>query len=113
MNNARIKTMNRTVPVCNIKCYNEEHDIWTGEVIKDNEMQETLGHFVFFSRYYNSEENEMDQVLKEYHFPADDNVIGIEFWIIPSEKIIFLYEPASSILKPQLSINPKKRRRTQ
>jgi len=104
MNNARIKCENRLVAVTNLEMYDEEQQIWKAEILKLTEQKETLGTHLFISRLYDPENNEMDTVLKEYHFKSDSDVLDEEFWLIPAEKILFIFEPHSTILKPNFPL---------
>ncbi len=113
VNNARLRSMNRTVIVTNIREYDKHERIWIGDILKDTEHSQSLGKTVFFSRKYEPDKNEMDIILKEYHFTADPDVLDEEFWIIPSEKIIFLYEPSSLIEKAPLQFPQHGKRRLQ
>ena len=101
--------MNRLVPLMDIICYSEKDNIWKGTVIEDTEQKQSLGGFVFFSRNYDPS-NELDRVLREYHFPADPDVKNVEFWLIPVEKTLFVFSPASMILQPMPGQFPQRRR---
>ena len=108
MNNARLRPMNRLVIITNPRVYNEKMNIWKADILKDTEQSESLGKEIFFSRTYDPK-NELDMILREYHFPKDPDVLDEEFWVIPSEKIIFLYEPSSSLIKAPRTMMRKRR----
>ena len=56
---------------------------------------------VFFTRNYQPDVNDMDLVYPEIEFKSKA-IIGVKFWLIPKEKLLFGYEEPSIIerIKP-------------
>ena len=113
MNNARIKTFGGYVPVYKLEMIDAEQKIWKAHIIpvenmlipKGVSIDTTKKGIVFFSRNYKPEINELDQIYVEVHIKSAD-IIGESFWLIPKEKLLFEYEPPSSIHKPATFTSP-------
>ncbi|GAG25490.1 unnamed protein product, partial [marine sediment metagenome] len=96
---ARIIIMNQHIPITNIECYDVEKGIYKGDVVIDtDEYLSVKFHQVFFSRHYDKD-NDYDRILKEHDFPADDNVLGVAFTLIPKQKLLFAFDPPSKLIK--------------
>ena len=93
---ARIGPMGGLIPVRDIVQFDD--NIWRGKVIDNTTKSVTELNDIFFSRKYNKE-NPVDAYLCEYHIGKKD-LLGFEFYLIPKEKCLFVYDPASIIIKP-------------
>lgn len=100
------------VAVTDIEVYDEKRKIWKGAILKETEQANTLGKEVFFSRKYEPDKNEMDTIIQEYMFEEDDDLLGISFLLIPTEKILFIYEPSSILVKTPIRIQRKMTKRS-
>lgn len=95
------------MPVKNIELYDEDQQIWKGEVCQAA-MQKMPYKIVFFSRQYLPEVNELDQIYKEIHFKP--GVLSFEFLLVPKEKILFGYHEPGTILLPSPDrLGPRRR----
>ncbi len=97
-NNADVRFINHFA-FYDIKVVDEEEGIWKGipilPVAKDDEHG--LG---FFSRRYNREDSDIDRMIEEYYI-RDKSILGVEFLLVPREKLLFAYNPPSFIMKPR------------
>jgi hypothetical protein len=100
---AMIRTFNGLIPVKDI--VEVTKDIFKGEIVTP-EQAEVFGKTVFFSRVYDAS-NTLDQMLKEYYID-DLSLLGFPFYLIPKDKALFQYEPASNIIRPTGSFKPRK-----
>jgi len=106
---ARIGPMNGLLPVRDITQF-EDH-IWRGKVIDNTLKTVSELNDIFFSRKY-EKDNPVDAYLSEHHI-TNTSLLGFEFYLIPKEKCLFIYDPASTIIKPDPKMfnqNPHKRR---
>ncbi len=109
-NNARIMMMGNYLPIKELECMDEEQDIWKGVPISHSGMKAKPSAYVFFSRRYEPDVNDWDTVYKEIEF-TDTTILGVVWYLIPKDKILFSYEPASDILKPNVvPFNPRNRK---
>lgn len=92
LNNARVIMLGHYLAVYNIECIDKQQKIWRGEPVPDLAQRAAGEKFMFFSRKYDKENNDMDKILPELHF-TDTNILGVEFYLIPKDKILFGYEP--------------------
>lgn len=100
---ARIGPMNGLLPIRDIKQF--DGNIWQGKVI-DNTLKSVSDlNDIFFSRHY-SKDNPVDAYLSEHHI-TNTTLLGFEFWLIPKEKCLFVYDPASTIIKPDPKVFEK------
>ena len=97
---ARIGPMNGLLPVRDIKQF--DGNIWQGKVIDNTLKSVSELNDIFFSRHY-SKDNPVDAYLSEYHI-TNTALLGFEFYLIPKEKCLFVYDPASTIIKPDPKI---------
>ena len=105
--NARVKTLNGLVPLMDIEP-TAVKDIWRGKPVTfTTQEEEYASDWVYFSRKYNRETNEIDKMVQEFHID-DSNILGIIFWLIPKEKLLFLYDEHTAIIRPHLA-QPKRR----
>lgn len=82
-------------PVC------MEQQIFRGKLIPTSRTgqwaQITDRDWIYFSRRYDAEHNDLDKVFIEEHY--GDELTGYEFTLIPGNKIRMFYVPESSIIK--------------
>jgi len=108
LNQARIRTFGGFIPVYQISIVDEEQKIWKGKPIVDVEARSQIkNREVFFSREYLPDTNELDKVYHEVHF-EDEEILGVEFWLIPKEKLLFGYDeaPKEGIILPKPNTIP-------
>lgn len=108
-NNARMRCIGGYLPVKDIEIVDAEQKIWKGVPMMQYGMRDEPAPFVFFSREYLPEVNELDKVFKEIEIKSEA-IMGCKFWLIPKEKLLFAYEPGSAIIqiaKPTIKLHPK------
>lgn len=113
LNNSAHKLNNARIACYGFACIYDyqkvEGDIWVGRVLIDRNLsaQKKLsqGQPIFFSRLYDKE-NDQDRMLHEYDV-KDEDIIGVPFLLVPSDKLLFLYEPPSTIVKAPLKISKR------
>ena len=98
-NNARLKCFGSYVPLTNVVCVDTEQNIWKGERVVELGTSPDAMTTLYFSRDYNPEENEFDRMISEKIFP-DASIIGFDFVLVPKDKMLFGYDPPSTIIKP-------------
>ena len=104
LNNAQIKCMGR-VDIMDYEIVDAAQKIWKGLVVFDAKNSGE-DHIVYFSRRYDVVTNDIDRMLEEYEI-KNTSIIGVKFLLIPREKLLFAYEPPSSILRPQIHLSKK------
>ncbi len=101
LNNAVIAPFGAYLPVYNIEAVDAKKGIWKGLIVphaargmaaKDEDK------IVFFTRNYLPEVNDMDLVYPEIEFKSKD-IMGVKFWLIPKEKLLFGYEEPTTIAR--------------
>ena len=104
-NAAQIVPMGGLVPIMDYELYNEELQIWKGKLCipPGSGAPETI----YFSRKYQPEINELDQIFVEIEI-EDTDILGVPFIMVPKEKFLFGYfrAPGEGIIipnKPTLS----------
>ena len=99
LNNARI-TGTRNYKILH-SIEQVEGTIWKGKIIQEmtsspvdkrNQELAATRDWIFFSREYNPEKNEWDNVYHEHEIKNED-IFGLPVLIVPSEKIFFAYQP--------------------
>ncbi len=108
MQPARIGPLNNQIPLRDIEQVNG--DVWRGKVIDNTLKPVSELKDMFFSRSYDTN-NPVDQYCKIIEF--DDKLLGFPFILVPKEKCLFVFDPPSTIIRPEMSINPKIGRRRQ
>jgi hypothetical protein len=99
-NNAQIIPMGGSLPVSDYECFDEDLQIWKGNLI----VPGTNGNkVIFFSRKYQPEINDLDKLFVEIEI-TDPELLGVPFILVPKEKLMFGYERATTdgIIRPQL-----------
>ncbi len=81
--------------IYDIECVDKEQGIWKGIPVSDIRDMKARESYVFFSRKYDTVNNDMDKILPELTFVGakTKDILGIDFWLIPNDKILFGYEP--------------------
>jgi len=103
-NNAQLGIMNKSFPVVDWEIYDVKQEIWRGRILEQTEQEKNLGGGniqIFFSRSVDKD-SEYDRLLKMYEF--SDELVGVPFLLVPKEKVLFVYQPASHIMIPQSAI---------
>ena len=112
-NNAQIGIIKRVYAVTDYKLYDEKQHIWRGTVMPGSKQEDILGRGteIFFSREY--KDIEWDHHLREWEF--DNKLFGIFIILVPTEKVLFAYQPNTNIIIPMGHFDPtaKPRGRTQ
>ena len=99
LNNARIVCSENYCAVYDIKCIDKEQHLWRGTILPNMKASKKLeDNEAYFLR------REGDSDFPEIHI-TDESVVGVEFWLIPMDDVLFGYEPPSTILKPQIHLN--------
>ena len=81
--------------VYDIECVDKKQGIWKGIPVKDIKDRKEREPYVFFSRKYDTVNNDMDKILPELTFVGakTKDILGVDFLLIPNDKILFGYEP--------------------
>jgi hypothetical protein len=95
-NNATIFPMGGCIPICEYEIYHEKLEIWKGKLVIPPKAK-GAPDIVFFSRKYQPDINELDQIFVEMEIETSD-LIGIPFILVPKEKMLFSYYGGSGIL---------------
>lgn len=101
---ARMRCFGSYVPVKNIVIVDTKQKIWRGDRIVEPGTPEDAMMIVYFNRTFDKD-SDLDKLFHEYVF-TDNTILGFEFWLIPKEKLLFGYDPPSSIIKPALKFAP-------
>ena len=99
-NNATLVPMGGLVPIESYEVWNEELQIWKGKLVIP--PGSGAPDIVYFSRKYQPEINELDQIFVEIEILSTE-LIGVPFIMVPKEKFMFGYFKGSDKL-----ILPKK-----
>ena len=111
LNNARLTVMGKYRAVYDIELVDEKKEIWKGKPYIEptqretpSAMKATKHGFTFFSRHFDPA-NEWDVFYPEIEI-VDETIIGIPFLLVPSEKLLFGYDPPTSegIIIPTLNV---------
>lgn len=102
LNNARIKCSGY-MPVKDAVVIDEKQKIWKGTRVLEPGSPEDYFVEVIFSRDYNPEKNEFDIMFKE--IIMDSTLLGYDFIMVPKDKIVAFYDPASLIAKPDIKLS--------
>ena len=97
----KLEVQREFMALFNIEPYDEEQEIYRGQLIPTSRVGQwaTIGDrdWVYFSRRYDAENNDLDKVFIEEHY--DDSITGFAFTLIPGNKIRMFYVPESSIIQ--------------
>jgi len=96
--NNRIHCFGRYVPLYDVECVDEKQQIWRGKRIVEINTPENAMLTIYFSRFYDRKNNDMDRVCQEYEI-HDDKLMGEKFVLVPKEKILFGIDEGSAIIK--------------
>ena len=103
LNNAVLTPYGAYLPVYNIEQVDAKQKIWKGTVVphkvKGIAQKMAEDKIIFFSRNKQPDKNELDVVYPELHF-TNKTLIGVEFWLIATDKLLFGYQKASPIARP-------------
>ena len=101
LNNAVLLPYGAYFPVYDIESVDAKQKIWKGKRVPHLAMglaAQDKNKIIFFSRAYYPEVNDMDMVYPEIEFKSKA-IIGVKFWLIPKEKLLFGYEEPSLIAR--------------
>ncbi len=95
LNAGRVIMLGHYKAVYDIECVDKEQEIWRGQPIPDLRDRKPQDAFLYFSRKYDTVNNDMDKILPELSFlgAKTRSILGVDFWLIPNDKILFGYEP--------------------
>jgi len=98
--NATIIPMGGLVPIHDYEEYlkTDTVNIWKGRVVIP--PVQGAPDVVYFSRKYQPEVNELDQIFVEIEI-EDTELIGVPFLLVPKEKMIFAYSPSTFLHLPK------------
>lgn len=105
---AQIKPLNGMIAIKDIE--QVDGDIWKGKIVMTMEQKEEMTDIIFFDRHYDAEKNELDKWNHETFIPKD-KALDHDFYLIPKEKCLFLWEAESTILRVRKNLDPRKRRK--
>ena len=97
-NNARLKCLGAFLPVRDWEVVDTKQKIWKGVPLLQWGMRDNPAPFVFFSREYLPDANDMDKVFHEYEI-KNESILGCQVLLVPKEKLLFAYEPGSALIK--------------
>jgi hypothetical protein len=97
----RLEVQREFVAMYKIEPYDMEQKIYKGKIIPTSRVGPWAGltdrDWVFFSRRYEPENNDLDKVFVEEKYGPE--MTGYEFTLIPGNKIRMFYVPESSVIK--------------
>lgn len=107
LNAGQVAMLGHYKAVYDIECVDKEQEIWKGVPIADIVDRKPTKRFMYFSRKYDTVNNDMDKILPELSFlgAKTRDILGVDFWLIPNDKILFGYEPppkAGIVLAPKV-----------
>ena len=88
-----------------IEVVDEKIGLWKGKPIMPSGPEEAF-KFGFFSRKYDRKNSDIDRMLEEF-WVEDESILGVKFLLVPREKVLFAYNPPSSIIKVPRGISRK------
>jgi hypothetical protein len=96
------------VPIRDVTTVDEEQQIARGKIV-DHPDKKIEVSYVYFSRQYLPEANELDQILTEKVFKAGV-ITDYELLLVPKEKLLFGWIPPGTIHLPTALMGRKKPR---
>ncbi len=97
----RLEVQREYVALYKIEPYDVDQKIFKGKIIPTSRVGPWAGltdrDWVFFSRKYDAENNDLDKVFVEENY--GDEITGFEFTLVPGNKIRMFYCPESKIIK--------------
>ena len=106
-NNARVLTLNGYQMVTAVELVDAEQGIFKGEIVKQPEQKNSVGSTLFFRRD-SGVDTEFDSMWPYIDFKTTE-LIGFPFVLVPKEKILFIYDEPSVIIKPMIDTNPRRK----
>jgi len=106
LNNAQIKCIG-CIAIYDYEEVDAEQNIWKGTPVFQAEA-DIEERTIFFSRKYDRVNSDVDRMLDEY-VVKDESVIGVPFILIPKEKMLFLYQPPSTIIRVPTKVSRRMR----
>lgn len=97
-NNAQISVDRNYFAVIDIEPYSIDQKIFRGKILPHQLKylkNKNERDYVYFSRDYNPDTNDIDKVFTEKKF--DDSLAGIPFTLVPANKVLTFYTPESLI----------------
>jgi len=108
LNNARMNTLGGYKALYDIEVVDEKQKLWRGKPMVEEKMKRPgmpapPEHvWIFFSRDYEIQTgdqkiNDWDLLYHEYMID-DETLMGVSFLLVPKEKLLFGFEPESTII---------------
>lgn len=92
-NNARISGTGIYLPICKVEqVIAQPIALWRGFLVTEDSTSESERGFIYFTRTYHPDTNEYDKIYPEIPV-KDKDIIGLEFLLVPKEKVVFRYQP--------------------
>ena len=99
---AQISVQRDYLPIIGIEPYDEEQQLFRGKILNahlSNLDNASSRDYVYFERNYNPETNDLDKIFRELKF--DDKLVGMEFTLVPMNKVRIFWTPPSVIHVPK------------
>lgn len=95
LNASRVIMLGHYKAVYDIECADKKQGIWRGIPVPDIRDRKEKEKVIYFSRKYDTVNNDMDKILPELSFitSSTKDILGVDFWLIPNDKILFGWEP--------------------
>ena len=103
LNNAQIRCFG-CVAIYDYEIIDAKQKIWKGKLVTDLAAT-SEDNIVFFSRHYDRVNNDVDRMMQEYEI-VNESIIGVKFLLVPKDKMLFAYQPPSTIIIPKHSVKP-------
>ena len=108
LNNARMNTLGGYKALYDIEVVDEKQKLWRGTPMPEEHMKRPgmpkppEAVFIFFSRDYEIQTgdqkiNDWDLLYHEYEI-TDESLFGVKILLVPKEKLLFGFEPESTII---------------
>ncbi len=102
INNARLKCFSDYTPIRDIEVVDTKQRIWKGNRVVELMTSPDAMMIIYFRRAEKMTEtsggcSEIEMMWPELHI-KDESIMGYEFYLIPKVKMLFGYDPPSSII---------------
>ncbi len=102
IDDARLKCFGDYTPLKDIEVVDTKQGIWKGTRIVEPGTSPDVMLIIYFRRRRKAqgpvvEPSDIETMWPELHI-KDASIMGYEFWLIPKVKMLFGYDPASSII---------------
>lgn len=93
LNNARLQTFGGYVCIHSFVPVDPAKGIWKGIQLVQPDQRSEIFPYVYFSRNYMPETNDLDKVFPEVEW-TDPELIGVPFLLVQKEKLLFGLVPS-------------------